>query len=371
MCSLCSWNFVLAKNECWNKILCFSLSNLSNIPSSTGLQGASTTWTSFALLAENCRRSVGHWAADIPDNVDYWSNFFEVVEIHRRTAQTLITQFKVQFARHGIPEVLISNNGPNLTTRNSRISPQIGSSSTKTLGPRYPQVNGKVENAVKTCKGLLLKAKEDKRDSSLAILSWRNTPSEGLSTSPVQRLMGRRTHTLLPTAEKLLQLNSNLKTTARSLAARKNITVQAVLQYFIPLKVGEAIRMKLPGEQKWSLGCCSCLLDWRSYEVQVDGRCFHRNHPQLSSTLKPSPVPSSNNEEPHQTENESRSPFCQSLYQTSAKPHWLVGFGRITHCSQHTLSQTAQNQSQFSYLDALVELKYHHLAQGLWLVLNT
>ena len=102
--------------------------------------------------------------------VDYWSNFFEVVEIHRRTAQAVITQFKVQFARHGIPEVLISNNCPNLTTRNSRISPQIGSSSTKTSGPRYPQVNGKVENTVKTCKGLLLKAKEDKRDPLLAIL---------------------------------------------------------------------------------------------------------------------------------------------------------------------------------------------------------
>ena len=112
MCSLCSWNFLLAKNECWNKILCFSLSNLSNIPSSTGFQGASTTWTSLALLAENCRRSFGHWAADIPDNVDYWSNFSKVVEIHRRKTEAVITQFKVQFARHGIPEVLISNNGP-------------------------------------------------------------------------------------------------------------------------------------------------------------------------------------------------------------------------------------------------------------------
>ena len=112
MCSPCSWNFALAKNECWNKRLCFSFSNLSNIPSSTGLQGASTKWTSFALLAENWCRPFGHWAADIPDNVDYWSNFFEVVEIHRRTAQAVITQFKVQFARHGIPEVLISNNDP-------------------------------------------------------------------------------------------------------------------------------------------------------------------------------------------------------------------------------------------------------------------
>ena len=161
MCLLCSWNFVLAKNECWNKRLCFSLSNLSNIPSSTGLQGASTTWTSFALLAENCRRSVGHWAADIPDNVDYWSNFFEVVEIHRRTAQTLITQFKVQFARHGIPEVLISNNSPEFDNQEFKNFSTDWQFKHRTSGPRYPQANGKVENPVKTRKGLLLKAKEE------------------------------------------------------------------------------------------------------------------------------------------------------------------------------------------------------------------
>ena len=43
--------------------------------------------------------------------MDYWSNFFEVVEIHRKTAEAVNTQFKVQFACHGIPEVLISDNG--------------------------------------------------------------------------------------------------------------------------------------------------------------------------------------------------------------------------------------------------------------------
>ena len=75
----------------------------------------------------------------------------------------------------------------------------------------------------------------------------------------------------------------------------------------IPVKVIEAIRMKLSGEQKWSQGRCSRILGRRSYEVKVDRRCFRRNHRQLRSTLEPSTVPSSNNEEPHQIENESRS----------------------------------------------------------------
>ena len=44
--------------------------------------------------------------------VDYWPKFFEVVETHRKTAKAVITQFKVKFACHGIPAVLISDNGP-------------------------------------------------------------------------------------------------------------------------------------------------------------------------------------------------------------------------------------------------------------------
>ena len=126
--------------------------------------------------------------------------------------------------------------------------------------------------------------------------------------------MGWRTRTLLPTAENLLQPESDLKTTARSLAAPKRQQCKQYKQYnrgtkdLVPLKVGEVIRMKLPGEQKWSLGRCSRLLGRRSYEVQVDGRCFRRNRRQLRSTLESSPVPSCNNEEPHQTENENRSP---------------------------------------------------------------
>ena len=149
------------------------------------------------------------------------------------------------------------------------------------------------------------------------ILDWRNTPSEGFSTSPAQRLMGRRTCTLLPTAEKLLQPNSDLTTTASNLAARKRLQCK---QYYrgtknlAPLKAGDSIRMKKPGAQKWSLGR-------RSYEVEVDGRRFRRNHRQLPSTLEPPPEPSSQIEEPHQTENEIRPPVLPESLQDQNQTH--------------------------------------------------
>ena len=73
-----------------------------------------------------------------------------------------------------------------------------------TSSPLFVQSNGKVENAIKTAKRLLKKSK-GQRDFGLVLLDWRNTPTEGLDSSPAQRMFGRRTRTLLPTSNEVLQ----------------------------------------------------------------------------------------------------------------------------------------------------------------------
>jgi len=52
---------------------------------------------------------------------------------------------------------------------------------------------------------MLKKVTQDRTDINLAILSWRNTPTEGGKYSPVQKLHSRRTRTQLPTSSKLLE----------------------------------------------------------------------------------------------------------------------------------------------------------------------
>ena len=76
-----------------------------------------------------------------------------------------------------------------------------------TASPCYPKSNGKAENAIKAAKQLIMmkKAKNDKTDAYLALLHYENTPTQGLDTSPAQRLTSRRTKTLLPTTVNLLQ----------------------------------------------------------------------------------------------------------------------------------------------------------------------
>ena len=49
--------------------------------------------------------------------VDYWSDYFELNPLPATNASTVITSLKNQFARHGIPDTLYSDNGPQFSSR--------------------------------------------------------------------------------------------------------------------------------------------------------------------------------------------------------------------------------------------------------------
>ena len=51
---------------------------------------------------------------------------------------------------------------------------------------------------------MLRKVTQDNQDMNLAILTWHDTPTEGVNYSPVQKLQSCRSHTQLPTASYLL-----------------------------------------------------------------------------------------------------------------------------------------------------------------------
>ena len=160
--------------------------------------------------------------------------------------------------------------------------------------PRYPQSSGKAENAVKVCKALLNRARADNKDPLLAFLNWGNNPSEGLGTSPVQRLMGRRTRTLLPTHTKLLEpkVESQIGDKLGRCRAIQEQPYNSKSLPLTPLHPGQAISMKLPEETKWFLRSCVRILPNRSYEVEVAGRHDRRNRHQLRTTAERRPSPS-------------------------------------------------------------------------------
>ena len=128
--------------------------------------------------------------------VDYYSSFFEVDKLEITDSRTVIEQLKMQFSRHGISEVVISDNGPQYASTEFAKFASDWHFQHITSSPRNPQSNRKVESAVKIRENIMRKAVHGKFDPYLALLDHRNTPTE-IGASPVQRLFSRRTRNLL------------------------------------------------------------------------------------------------------------------------------------------------------------------------------
>ena len=125
--------------------------------------------------------------------VDSYSDYVKVSQLKATTLTALIQFFKEQFSRHGIRDILMTDNSPQYTsrefTREWEFKHLISS-------PYHSRSNGK--SAVKVVKNLFNKSIADKKDPWLALFDYRNTPTEGVKSSPSQRLMSRRTRTLVP-----------------------------------------------------------------------------------------------------------------------------------------------------------------------------
>ena len=136
---------------------------------------------------------------------DYYSNFVEAECVHSMNTSGVTKVLKPMFARYGVPDVLVSDNGPQFDSAEFKNFSKSWGFEHNTSSPGYPQANGKAENAVKTIKQLFKKCSESGESEYLALLNWRNTPTEGMGTSPAQRFFGRCCKTRLPLVIKLLE----------------------------------------------------------------------------------------------------------------------------------------------------------------------
>ena len=96
--------------------------------------------------------------------VDYLSNFWEIDRLRDTKASTRVWKLKSHFARNGIPDEVISDNGPQFTSSEFTQFGRERGSEHKTSSPGHQQANGQAESAVKTAKSILRKAKKNKSD---------------------------------------------------------------------------------------------------------------------------------------------------------------------------------------------------------------
>ena len=132
--------------------------------------------------------------------IDYYSRYVEIARLTSSTSASVIQHLSSIFARHGIPQILFSDNGPQYKSAEfASFAKQYGFQHV-TSSPHYPQSNGEAERAVQTVKQLLNKSS----DPYLALLAYRTSPlSNGYS--PSELLMGRKLRTILPCSSQIVR----------------------------------------------------------------------------------------------------------------------------------------------------------------------
>ncbi|UYV84361.1 K02A2.6-like [Cordylochernes scorpioides] len=129
--------------------------------------------------------------------VDYYTKYPEVFELRSTKAEMVIEKLKEVFARCGVPEIMMTDNGPPFqSTEMMEFAKELNVTHT-TSSPRFPQSNGMIERTIQTLKSTIIKCQQSKQDIYQALLLLRNTEHNSFP-SPAIMLYGRKQRLLLP-----------------------------------------------------------------------------------------------------------------------------------------------------------------------------
>ncbi len=216
--------------------------------------------------------------------IDYYSRYLEVAYLTDITSKQVIGKMKCIFARWGIPEELVTDNGTQFVSAEFAAFRELYGFRQTTSSPHYPQANGMAEAGVKIAKRILKQT-----DPFLALLSYRSTPVQATGKSPAQLIMGRELRGTVPTLEKLLQPNWPDLEVVR---AADNFRKESSKRFYDShnsardlhsLNPGDEVRLKIDGEKTWTTPGIvqDCATTPRSYVVKTSKGTLRRNRRHL------------------------------------------------------------------------------------------
>ena len=231
-----------------------------------------------------------------------------MAEMNKTVSSTVIGKLKGIFARHGIPSVVISDNGPPFNSSEFASFGQNYGFQHVTSSPIYPASNGEAERAVQTAKHILTAS-----DPYLALLAYRNTTHSTTGYSPAQLSMGRPMRTTIPT----IKFNLQPKVPNREVVllhdqkAKQNYKMNYDRRYgtrqLPELFPGDNVNIRANGDKTTTPGIIAGTANTpQSYIINTDKGSLRRNRQHLqvtprkeaspdSTTSQTSPVETSNN----------------------------------------------------------------------------
>ncbi|KAJ0179821.1 hypothetical protein K1T71_004412 [Dendrolimus kikuchii] len=214
--------------------------------------------------------------------VDYFSKYVELALLNNSSnAISVITQLKSIFSRHGIPEIMITDNGPPFNSKDFEMFAKDWNIKLIKSSPYLSRSNGMIERTIGTVKHILNKCKADNTDSYIALLMYRNTPKQS-GYSPSQLCMSRCLRTKIPVTDTQLtpslvdmtKLTNNIEKQKRYSTLYYNKNTKSLSD----LQVGDNIYFKHKPQGSWVPGRITQVgNEPRSYIIQSPEGTFRRN----------------------------------------------------------------------------------------------
>jgi transposase InsO family protein len=176
--------------------------------------------------------------------VDYFSRYISVHEMgESATAEATVKVLNNLFCMLGIPNSIVSDNGPQFTSEKFKEFLNKWDVQHITSSPKYPQSNGEAERAVQTVKGLMTK----NIGLASALCCYRDTPLAN-GYSPAQLLFGRGLNSMGYLNEQRIDLK-RLHGFERNQRAKQEESYNRRhrVQERSPLRVGQNVVVRDPG----------------------------------------------------------------------------------------------------------------------------
>lgn len=212
--------------------------------------------------------------------VDHYSDFFEVNILRDLTPHSVISACQQNFARHGTPQRVLTDNATNFVNRPMVEFAKHWDFELVTSAPYHQQANGKSEAAVKIAKRLLVKATETGTNFWYALLHWRNIPNK-IGSSPSARLFSRSTRCSVPcsAANLLPKIVKDVPESIEENRRKVKHRYDQKTRHLPDMETGSPVFVQLsPDTSKiWTPGTISKRLNDRSYCVAAKGKEYRRS----------------------------------------------------------------------------------------------
>jgi hypothetical protein len=141
------------------------------------------------------------------------------------TTATVIEKLESVFATHGIPEVIVSDNGPQFVSGEFRAFCEIKGIRHRKVTPLWPAANAEIERFFRTLGKAVRTAHVEgrnwRREMFVFLLNYRSTPHSTTGVSPAEVLMNRQLRTKVPQYEGLNKPGQVLKEALQKDQTRK------------------------------------------------------------------------------------------------------------------------------------------------------